>query len=152
MDNAYDTWNSNISRDQFLNNLTYYEKVAVIFGNLNYQVENGGFSQWYENDYYDDYEFLYTFINKSNYKNKYEFLNLLDNVNYVITAIKNLDSSNDWYDEDKQTRLKTLDMYDKEYYNLENSWKEFFQNYLIENIPEKYMNLISNIDIINKTI
>lgn len=152
MDNAYDTWNSNISRDQFLNNLTYYEKVAVIFGNLNYQVENGGFSQWYENDYYDDYEFLYAFINKSNYKNKYEFLNLLDNVNYVITAIKNLDSSNDWYDEDKQTRLKTLDMYDKEYYNLQNSWKEFFQNYLIENIPEKYMNLISNIDIINKTI
>ena len=43
-------------------------------------------------------------------------------------------------------------MYDKEYYNFQNSWKEFFQNYLIENIPEKYMNLISNIDIINKTI
>lgn len=43
MTNAYYNWGKNTSREEFLSDLTPYEKLAVIFGNFNYQVENGGF-------------------------------------------------------------------------------------------------------------
>ena len=39
MTNAYDNWKENTSREEFLFDLTPYEKLAVIFGNFNYQVQ-----------------------------------------------------------------------------------------------------------------
>lgn len=52
MNAAYDRWReNNWSREEFLDQLTPQEKFAVCTGNLNYQVENGGFSQWCENGY-----------------------------------------------------------------------------------------------------
>jgi hypothetical protein len=35
----------------FVNSLGGLEKKAVLVGNLNYQIENGGFHQWCENEY-----------------------------------------------------------------------------------------------------
>lgn len=53
MDQAYDRWqkNQHWSQEEFFDELTPAEKFAVAFGNLNYQVENGGFAQWWGNDY-----------------------------------------------------------------------------------------------------
>lgn len=53
MDQAYDRWqkNQHWSQEEFFDELTPAEKFAVAFGNLNYQVENGGFGQWWGNDY-----------------------------------------------------------------------------------------------------
>ena len=42
MDNAYDKWNkSEWNHNQFLKELSEAERVAVVCGNLNYQVCNG---------------------------------------------------------------------------------------------------------------
>lgn len=54
MDKAYDRWNGEwkgFSYDQFVAQLDYAERLAVLAGNLNYQVCNGGFAQWFYNDY-----------------------------------------------------------------------------------------------------
>ena len=53
MDRAYDKWKQNRdwSYNQFLLNLDSIEKKAVILGNFNSQVLNGGFVQWVDNGY-----------------------------------------------------------------------------------------------------
>jgi len=56
MDSAYDLYqkpeNENWTAEEFIQNLpSQAHKDAVILGNLNYQVENGGFSQWWGNGY-----------------------------------------------------------------------------------------------------
>jgi hypothetical protein len=49
----------------FLEALSLPEQLAVVFGNLNYQVENGGFQQWHGNRYYSDtIDYLREFIAK----------------------------------------------------------------------------------------
>jgi hypothetical protein len=40
-----------MTQKDFWNQLSFVEKVAVFTGNLNYQVENGGFMQWVYNGY-----------------------------------------------------------------------------------------------------
>lgn len=49
MENAYSHKYENM-QDLF-NKCTEIEKIAVTLGNLNYQVENGGFQQWIDNGY-----------------------------------------------------------------------------------------------------
>jgi hypothetical protein len=55
MNRAYARWQKvpGMSRQDFLNGLSPSEKFAVVTGNLNYQVENGGFGQWFSNRYGD---------------------------------------------------------------------------------------------------
>lgn len=40
--------------EEFVRSLDDISAYAVTFQNLNYQVENGGFSQWYQNRFYSD--------------------------------------------------------------------------------------------------
>jgi len=53
MDEAYERWKENEGWDYkaMLANCTAEERMAVILGNLNYQVCNGGFRQWVDNGY-----------------------------------------------------------------------------------------------------
>lgn len=53
MNQAYDRWKDHPewSKEDFLDQLNGDEKIAVTTGNLNYQVCNGGFAQWYGNRY-----------------------------------------------------------------------------------------------------
>jgi hypothetical protein len=54
MNQAYEKWRQNDWTQQvFWQHLDFVEKVAVYTGNLNYQVENGGFAQWIDNGYSD---------------------------------------------------------------------------------------------------
>lgn len=53
---AYDRWHSewqDFTYGHFVNRLDYAERLAVLTGNLNYQVENGGWVQWFDNRYGD---------------------------------------------------------------------------------------------------
>lgn len=56
MDGAYLRYQSNPtwSQQQFWDQLTGRERFAVFIGNMNYQVENGGFLQWWDNGYATD--------------------------------------------------------------------------------------------------
>lgn len=53
MDRAYDKWQDNKgwSYGEFLSNLGSLERKAVVLGNFNHQVLNGGVEQWVENGY-----------------------------------------------------------------------------------------------------
>lgn len=58
MDGAYDRWQQSgkdgqkqWSYDQFLANLDAKERQAVLLGNMNYQIGNGGVQQWVDNGY-----------------------------------------------------------------------------------------------------
>lgn len=53
MDKAYDEWKKHpgLSYEEFLAGLDAKEEQAVLLGNLNYQVQNGGFDQWVFNGY-----------------------------------------------------------------------------------------------------
>lgn len=52
MDAAYETFGDQ-TYAAFLSNLPAQQRKAVLIGNLNYQVENGGFGQWILNRYAD---------------------------------------------------------------------------------------------------
>ena len=53
MDKAYERWQSSnaMTQTSFWNTLSPLEQAAIFLGNFNYQVCNGGFSQWWGNDY-----------------------------------------------------------------------------------------------------
>lgn len=53
MDFAYDKFETNLNWDieGFYSNISTIERNACIIGNLNYQVCNGGFTQWMGNGY-----------------------------------------------------------------------------------------------------
>lgn len=57
MDGAYDRWRQSgegqkqWSYNQFLANLDAKERQAVLLGNMNYQIGNGGVQQWVDNGY-----------------------------------------------------------------------------------------------------
>lgn len=52
MNVAYDRWHKNEwSYEEMLDACTQSEREAVLLGNLNYQVNNGGFIQWVDNGY-----------------------------------------------------------------------------------------------------
>jgi hypothetical protein len=54
MNSAYDKYADELSHEAWMKILTPLEQKAVVLGNLNYQVENGGFVQWVDNGYYLD--------------------------------------------------------------------------------------------------
>jgi len=62
MDKAYARWQHSSAKNwsymEFLSHLPQVEKYVVVIGNLNYQVENGGFSQWHGNGYSDSFSLL----------------------------------------------------------------------------------------------
>lgn len=51
MELAYTKWPKSDGYDDFLFEIGGIEKYVVLIGNLNYQVENGGFTQWADNGY-----------------------------------------------------------------------------------------------------
>lgn len=53
MNEFYEFWqnNTDLTRLQVMNQFSELHQVSVRLGNLNYQVENGGFVQWEDNEY-----------------------------------------------------------------------------------------------------
>ncbi len=58
MDEVYHEWNKQENKDKgkrdILNGFSEAHQIAVIFGNFNYQVGNGGIEQWIYNGYFHD--------------------------------------------------------------------------------------------------
>lgn len=56
MDAAYDRWRATpgTTKEQFWATLSAAEEFAVFMGNMNYQVQNGGWEQWFDNMYGTD--------------------------------------------------------------------------------------------------
>lgn len=147
-DSVYDNWdNSVISREDFIKQLSNYEKIAVMFSNFNYQFEDGGLYQWYDNGYYNDLVFLISFLEKSNYSRKNEFSEILEYIDHIHDSIENLDSYDDWYEEDVQTRLDSFKYLDNDYDRLRESWSDYLEGYLYDNLPKEYLDKIMKLEI-----
>ncbi len=142
MDRAYEKFDDGISREEFINRLSEYEKVAVIFGNFNYQVENGGLLQWADNGYKNDLNYLEKFVDNSDFVYKMDFQNIFGGIRYIDESIKMLNDYDEWYEQDKQTRIDSLKDYDKLYNKISENWKNYLEDYLIDNMPDEYMDLI----------
>lgn len=87
---AYEKWVSpkdinGMSHHQFMMNLAPAERRAVVIGNLNYQVENGGFDQWHGNGYSKDLLFLEDALETINTETSKEVLSI---VKSVMSALK----------------------------------------------------------------
>lgn len=149
MDNCYDRWqqhNRDIkdgglkwSYNDFIDQLTPYEKTAVILGNLNYQVENGGFMQWDDNGYSDYYDDIYDFIESTDFVDKDKLIDLVDEFQSIKDSIDKLDSYDDFYTEDCETRYRSMNNLDSRYYDIEDSWKDYVNEYLLDNVPQEYI-------------
>lgn len=50
---SFNIWEESqgMDRAEWMFRLSFGQRVGVLTGTLNYQVENGGFAQWHENDY-----------------------------------------------------------------------------------------------------
>jgi len=79
MDTAYSKY-GNLSTEEWYKILTESEKEAVVLGNFNYQVCNGGVSQWIFNGYCLDIEFLISVLKKIGTENCLEIVKFLKKV------------------------------------------------------------------------
>ena len=64
MNRAYDTWEPEEDYTEFLERLDSLHRDAVVLGNLNYQVENGGWIQWYLNGYINGLPYIYDALDR----------------------------------------------------------------------------------------
>lgn len=98
-ENPVDEWGI----EDLFDHLDYLHRVAVALGNLNYQVGNGGFSQWYFNGYADcHYDFL-SRLHTEGYTELTEAISLMRKA-YVALQKEDEDSHNDRYtDKDEET-------------------------------------------------
>lgn len=144
---CYDVW-KDTSRDEFLYQLSDYEKIAVQFRDFNYQIENGGLSKWHSNGYSEDLGDMYKFLTKSNFEENLrdKFLDILDEVRYIKKAIDELDESDDFYSEDYDTRISCLVRHEEEYHDIKKEWIEYFNNFLVKNVSKKYIDKLYNVD------
>lgn len=147
MTNAYYNWGKNTSREKFLSDLTPYEKLAVIFGNFNYQVQNGGFSQWVFNNYDSDIDGSEEFIENCDFDKKDVFERMFENYRSIKSSLDCLNEYDDFYYEDVETREKHYCDNDENYYYINEEWEEYFSDYLLKNMPEEYYQYIVDYEI-----
>ncbi|MFA5153860.1 MAG: DUF4375 domain-containing protein [Clostridia bacterium] len=125
MNRVYKMWQKNDewTSAEFFDRLNYQERIAVALGNLNYQVQNGGFSQWKFNSYAKNHlSFLLRLeVDKKEYPDLAEALSL-------VSKFKTFDEENGndkgYDDEDdgfaNEELEKCLDLLDTRYYELKN--------------------------------
>lgn len=129
MNKAYSLWQTEDGKklnysnflDLVLKDLGEIYFNAVITGNLNYQVENGGFSQWHYNDYSIVLDDLIAFF-ESFKENK--------TIKTLVNILNDVDGNLKWFDEGIEC---VKDLYD---------YKEFFT----EKLEEELYNNFSSLD------
>ena len=117
MDKAYKKFKDDWKMAQFYFYLKPLEKRAVALGNLNYQVGNGGFTQWIDNGYAEISMPTLIFITQEIQKLDKEFPELKKALSIVDEA---------WYEatHNGSAFARNADGYDDSYYALKNLEKE----------------------------
>lgn len=106
MDEVYDKWQELEQQGTRIDRLEVIEKyftpkhkVAVQLGNMNYQVCNGGWSQWHGNGYSEDLEDIIELVKKGVALKIKHFDSLLN----ILTNINNLGNPEDYNDTEEHT-------------------------------------------------
>ena len=111
MNEAYAMWKTHKewSIDEFFDHLSFIQRVAVALGNLNYQVGNGGFSQWGFNGYAESH---YDFLSRLNTE---KYPQLTEALKIMQKAYPFLSRKDEFFDDDEDS---VVDSCDNEYYAL----------------------------------
>lgn len=98
MDQVYLTWQFLDSRDrkryskhEICNKFTEYHRLAVVLGNFNYQVGNGGTHQWVFNRYpFEDYNYMFPLFEKikKDLDKKGFYNHIVDNIYSILESIR----------------------------------------------------------------
>lgn len=141
MDEAYDKWRNNKNWDynDFVSELSIKHALAVLTGDLNYQVKNGGFSQWYFNDYASEAQRLLTLL--SFYKEEpviAEVIQLVEKAVRIIDeyeiGIIRVKSQGDYYAEEiEELENEMQDKFDEltdKYYKINNEFMKVMEKIL----------------------
>ena len=141
MDEAYDKWRNNKNWDynEFVGELDIKHALAVLTGDLNYQVKNGGFSQWYFNDYASEAQKLLTLL--SFYKEEpviAEVIQLVEKAVKIIDeyeiGIIRVTSKRDYYAEEiEELNNEMQDKFDEltdKYYKINNEFMKVMEKIL----------------------
>ena len=121
MDQAYARWtyDTNWTFERFLLDLNYLERVAVLCGTLNYQVENGGFTQWHDNGYSVGRKDLVRILAEIEGPATVEVLQLLAQVEKAIRAYEGAEA---------RRSTRNSGMFCDTFDDGEDSFNEFFEN------------------------
>lgn len=107
---AYTQWTPDLSYRALLCQLNVTERRAVVLGNLNYQVQHGGFSQWALNRYDDGADFLQEALQAVGTKTAQSVLGLVNEALKVLTDMEGTSEDDGMY--------TYLDQLDNRYYRL----------------------------------
>jgi len=140
MKEAYDLWSQhNWSYEEFLENirtkLSQLHYDAVIIGNLNYQVTNGGWFQWYLNDYHTTYkdveDILNRFVNFSETASELgnRLSVMLSDVMYNIRPYDALDSTMKYGSYDKLEEILSKEFSDYQFDHIDNTVSTILSKY-----------------------
>jgi len=130
MDQAYDRYQANpgMTREQFVLQLSPAEAVAVHCGNMNYQVQNGGWMQWMDNGYMTE-ESIRTISTTLRQMDKWEVAKSVSSVfERAVEAMTRVAS-----DEDYDELSDVLSPLDIEYYTLDQAFVKAVEEFLVEN-------------------
>lgn len=91
MNEAYDVFGDHpeLTHEEFFNGLDNIHKIAVVTGNFNYQVCNGGFMQWHRNQYSKQFDFLSNVLDEMDTASSLRALRLAEK---ALVALKRHDN------------------------------------------------------------
>ncbi len=120
MDKAYDRYEK-LSKEDFWDQLDAEERVAVAIGNMNYQIENGGFIQWFDNRYAtkETIKFIKRVLNHINQKTCLQVIDLIKRFEAILPDLEEM--AEDGECEDAYTFTECLD---KDYYKINDAFME----------------------------
>ncbi|MBD3262048.1 MAG: DUF4375 domain-containing protein [Candidatus Altiarchaeales archaeon] len=145
MNAAYARWRERRgSYEEFIGSLNGSKEVAVLVGNLNYQVGNGGFEQWHFNEYSDCSEDLIRVLEtmKEECPLAKKALSLVREALEIIEEEKEVCESDYYYYEDdendawdlaeqeRQSILGGLDSLGRQYYDFDDAFMVQVELYL----------------------
>lgn len=132
VDSAYDKWQTrnDLDKDMRFSIMTNLEAVAVLFANLNYQVENGGFQQWITNDYGTSASLraLRSALDGTRELNPQVYGALLEFLEKAEPAIESWEAANGRMDDEEWEEFTSqLDTLDTAYYAFGDQMEAFYQ-------------------------
>ena len=128
MNQAHDIWNKKIDKGELgelLIRLNFHQKVAFLTGKLNYQVENGGFSQWICNDYSKNSDQLLIVLGLINTEASKKVSNMVLDILSISKG-----SHSDGHDEFNGA----MDSYSTSYYKISNQFMKDVEDFLYKEI------------------
>ena len=137
--NASKIDNASMTRNEFLNKLSDYEKLAVQLSDFYKQIISGGFYTWYKNNYYKDFDPLYKFVKSCTFEFKDSLINMFNIFSNTISSFEKLDLNDEWNLENFKSRLKSLENADMDYRKIRDKFMNCLETYLYDNMSNEYL-------------